>query len=133
MSWRDYSYSHLWHNFISSSFSAPVSKPDLSVASQLSEVVLGKNFTLRCYSKHGTPPITYTLYRTDTLFDTVVVHINASAEFRDVAISRHVQGEYKCEAKNGHSLKQQSSGLNISVIGKCFRKKIRALRNSKSF
>ncbi|XP_048348011.1 platelet endothelial cell adhesion molecule-like isoform X2 [Sphaerodactylus townsendi] len=96
---------------------SPVSKPHLYRATRFSEgAVLGRPFPLRCYSKNGTLPITYTLYRGNITVGKTEVRKDTPAEFKDNATKEHIQGEYKCEAKNGHSQKSQSSGLNITVI-----------------
>ncbi|KAJ6656493.1 hypothetical protein lerEdw1_003781 [Lerista edwardsae] len=98
---------------------APVSSPILSAANKLSTgTVLGQKFLLRCYSSHGTLPINYTLYKNDTVITWTQVTINKPAEFSEIATDTHVQGEYRCEAQNGHSLKRQSNGLNITVIAR---------------
>lgn len=105
---------------IYSLFSAPVSTPVLSAANKhrkTTGTVLGQKFVLRCYTSHGTLPIRYTLYRGDTVINSVEVTVNKSAEFIQTANETHVQGEYKCEARNGHSIRRQSNGLNITVIG----------------
>lgn len=103
---------------ISSLFSAPVSRPILSAANTLSTgTVLGQKFLLRCYSSLGTLPINYTLYKGDTVITWTQVTKNKSAEFTETATDKPVQGEYRCEAQNGHSLMRQSNGLNITVIG----------------
>lgn len=101
-----------------SSFSAPVSKPQLNVTGG---AVLGRPFVLRCYSENGTLPITYTLYRGNILIGQTEVQKDVPAVFKDNATKEHIQGEYKCDAKNGHSKKSQSKGLNITVISKYFR------------
>lgn len=98
---------------------APVSTPVLSAANKhrkTTGTVLGQKFVLRCYTSHGTLPIRYTLYRGDTVINSVEVTVNKSAEFIQTANETHVQGEYKCEARNGHSIRRQSNGLNITVI-----------------
>ncbi|XP_066470608.1 platelet endothelial cell adhesion molecule isoform X2 [Tiliqua scincoides] len=96
---------------------APVSRPILSATYQLpTGAVLGQNFLLRCYSNLGTPPIYYTLYRGDKIITTK--EGNESAEFTQIATDKHVQGEYRCEAWNGHSIRQQSRRLNITVIAR---------------
>nr|XP_056717969.1 platelet endothelial cell adhesion molecule [Euleptes europaea] len=95
---------------------SPVSKPHLYRATHFPEgAVLGRPFLLRCYS-NGTLPITYTLYRGNVTVGKTEVKKDIPAEFKDNATKEHVQGEYKCEAKNGHSKKFQSNGLNITVI-----------------
>ncbi|XP_054859493.1 platelet endothelial cell adhesion molecule isoform X2 [Eublepharis macularius] len=96
---------------------SPVSKPRLYTAiSYPKGAVLGRAFVLYCYSNSGTLPITYTLYRGNVTVGKTEVKRNATAEFKDNATKQHIQGEYKCQAENGHSNKSQSSGLNITVI-----------------
>ncbi|KAL8163876.1 UNVERIFIED_CONTAM: hypothetical protein K2H54_040017 [Gekko kuhli] len=92
---------------------SPVSKPHVIFTEG---AVLGRPFVLRCYSKNGTLPITYTLYRENITIGQTEVEKDVPAEFKDTATKEHVQGEYKCEAKNGHSKKSQSNGFNITVI-----------------
>ncbi|XP_053147944.1 platelet endothelial cell adhesion molecule-like isoform X2 [Hemicordylus capensis] len=98
---------------------APVSRPILWAAYKSTKVaVLGQVFTLHCYSRLGTLPIQYTLYRGETFVKDVVVSQNRSARFYEEAKDERVQGEYKCGARNGHSRQERSHGLNITVIAK---------------
>ncbi|XP_060108705.1 platelet endothelial cell adhesion molecule isoform X2 [Heteronotia binoei] len=92
---------------------SPVSKPHFLFPEG---AVLGRPFVLSCYSENGTLPITYTLYRGNITIGQTEVEKDIAAKFKDMATKEHVQGEYKCEAKNGHSKKSQSNGLNITVI-----------------
>ncbi|XP_061471510.1 platelet endothelial cell adhesion molecule isoform X3 [Rhineura floridana] len=93
---------------------APVSQPVLSQSS--SQVVVGKLFSLHCYSSRGTLPILYTLYRGGKPINSTAVTVNRSAEFWVNATNVHAPGDYACSAENGHSVPQQSTGLNITVI-----------------
>lgn len=106
---------HLFHLIL---FPAPVSKPRLSPpTSQVA--VLGKLFTVNCYSSNGTLPITYTLYRGGIYVNKTEVKVNEPAKFLVKATNAHVPEDYSCEAKNGHSVPQRSTRVNITVIGKC--------------
>nr|XP_034959861.1 platelet endothelial cell adhesion molecule isoform X2 [Zootoca vivipara] len=94
---------------------APVSKPRLSPpTSQVA--ILGKFFTVKCYSSNGTLPITYTLYRGGIYVNKTEVKVNESAKFSVKATNAHVPEDYSCEAKNGHSVPQRSTRVNITVI-----------------
>uniref|UniRef100_A0A8D0BH44 Platelet endothelial cell adhesion molecule n=1 Tax=Salvator merianae TaxID=96440 RepID=A0A8D0BH44_SALMN len=107
---------------------APVSQPEITVPpSQVA--VIRKNFTLNCYSRHGTPPITYTLYKGGRYVSRIEVKSNRSATFSVKATEAHVTGEYRCRAENGHSKIQISPGLNISVIAPVGKINLRKLIN----
>ncbi|XP_070793839.1 platelet endothelial cell adhesion molecule isoform X1 [Pituophis catenifer annectens] len=94
---------------------APVSLPVLS--QPFSHVaVLEKFFVLQCYSKFGTLPITYTLYRGNTHISQIKTKENKSVNFTVKASSIQESGQYSCHAKNGHSFSQQSKGLNVTII-----------------
>ncbi|XP_015284898.1 PREDICTED: platelet endothelial cell adhesion molecule isoform X2 [Gekko japonicus] len=103
---------------------SPVSKPRFLFTEG---AVLGRPFVLRCYSENGTLPITYTLYRGNITIGQTEVENDVLAEFKDNATTEHRQGEYKCEAKNGHSKKFQSNGLNITVITPVYKISLRNL------
>ncbi|NXV78599.1 PECA1 protein, partial [Atlantisia rogersi] len=94
---------------------APVSKPTLSVASGVPEVVLGKPLRLICRSVMGTPPITFTFYKGNEVKKTV---INGTyATFLDENIRQNDKRGYRCEARNNHSSGMKTSNiLNITVI-----------------
>ncbi|XP_030317465.1 platelet endothelial cell adhesion molecule isoform X2 [Calypte anna] len=94
---------------------APVSKPTLSVASGLPEVVLGKPLWLICHSAMGTPPITFTFYKGNEVKKEIVN--DTYATFLDENIGQNDRNGYKCEAKNNHSSGVKTSNiLNITVI-----------------
>ncbi|KAM6473268.1 platelet endothelial cell adhesion molecule [Liasis olivaceus] len=94
---------------------APVSLPALS--QPVSQVaVLDRFFVLQCYSKFGTLPITYTLYRGNIPIRSMVAKENTPANFTVKATDVHEPGRYRCHANNGHSLSKQSKGLNITII-----------------
>ncbi|XP_063149012.1 platelet endothelial cell adhesion molecule [Candoia aspera] len=94
---------------------APVSPPALS--QPVSQVaILEKFFVLQCYSKLGTLPITYSLYRDNILISGIVARENVPANFTVKATNVHKPGQYRCHANNGHSLSKQSKGLNITII-----------------
>ncbi|NXS95483.1 PECA1 protein, partial [Jacana jacana] len=94
---------------------APVSKPTLSVASGLPEVVLGKPLRLICRSATGTPPITFTFYKGNEVNKTVIN--DTYATFLDENIRQNGKRGYKCDARNNHSSGVKTSNiLNITVI-----------------
>ncbi|KAK9407094.1 Platelet endothelial cell adhesion molecule, partial [Crotalus adamanteus] len=94
---------------------APVSLPVLyQPVSQIA--VLEKFFVLQCYSRFGTLPITYTLYRGNIPIRKIVTRENIPANFTVKANSIHESGQYRCRANNGHSLSQQSKRLNVTII-----------------
>ncbi|XP_032066420.1 platelet endothelial cell adhesion molecule isoform X2 [Thamnophis elegans] len=94
---------------------APVSLPVLS--QPFSQVaVLEKFFVLQCYSRFGTLPITYSLYRGNINIRQIVTEENVPANFTVKASSIHESGQYRCHANNGHSLSQQSKRLNVTII-----------------
>uniref|UniRef100_A0A670YGF6 Ig-like domain-containing protein n=1 Tax=Pseudonaja textilis TaxID=8673 RepID=A0A670YGF6_PSETE len=95
---------------------APVSLPVLS--QPFSQVgVLDKFFVLQCYSKFGTLPITYSLYRGNIYIRKIVTEQNVPANFTVKATSIQESGQYRCHANNGHSLSQQSNRINVTIIG----------------
>ncbi|XP_026566861.1 platelet endothelial cell adhesion molecule isoform X1 [Pseudonaja textilis] len=94
---------------------APVSLPVLS--QPFSQVgVLDKFFVLQCYSKFGTLPITYSLYRGNIYIRKIVTEQNVPANFTVKATSIQESGQYRCHANNGHSLSQQSNRINVTII-----------------
>ncbi|XP_075297113.1 platelet endothelial cell adhesion molecule isoform X3 [Opisthocomus hoazin] len=94
---------------------APVSKPALSVASGLPEVVLGKPLRLICRSVMGTPPIIFTFYKGNEVKKTVIN--DTYATFLDEDITLNDKSGYKCDARNNHSSGIKTSNiLNITVI-----------------
>ncbi|KAM6049657.1 platelet endothelial cell adhesion molecule isoform 4-T4 [Theristicus caerulescens] len=94
---------------------APVSKPTLSVASGLPEVVLGKPLQLICRSVMGTPPITFRFYKGNEIKKTVIN--DTYATFLDKNITQNDKRGYKCDARNNHSSGMKTSNiLNITVI-----------------
>ncbi|XP_077184975.1 platelet endothelial cell adhesion molecule [Paroedura picta] len=92
---------------------SPVSKPHFNFTGK---AVLGRSFGFQCYSKNGTLPITYTLYRGNIIIGRTAVERDEPATFKDNATKKQIQGEYRCEAKNGHSKKSHSDALNVTVI-----------------
>ncbi|KAJ7424419.1 platelet and endothelial cell adhesion molecule 1 [Willisornis vidua] len=94
---------------------APVSKPALSVAGGLPEVVLGKPLQLFCHSVLGTPPKTFTFYKGN---DVKKVVINDTyATFLDENIRLNDKRGYKCDVRNNHSSGMRTSDvLNVTVI-----------------
>ncbi|KAM3846257.1 platelet endothelial cell adhesion molecule isoform 1-T1 [Vipera latastei] len=94
---------------------APVSLPVLyQPVSQIA--VLEKFFVLQCYSRFGTLPITYTLYRGNIPIKKIVTKENVPANFTVQATSIHESGQYRCRANNGHSLSQQGKRINVTII-----------------
>ncbi|NXP46804.1 PECA1 protein, partial [Heliornis fulica] len=94
---------------------APVSRPTLSVASGLPEVVLGKPLWLICRSAMGTPPITFTFYKGNE-FKKMVIN-DTYATFLDENIRQNDKRGYRCDARNNHSSGMKTSNiLNITVI-----------------
>ncbi|NWW77518.1 PECA1 protein, partial [Climacteris rufus] len=94
---------------------APVSQPILSVVSGVPEVVLGKPLQLICHSLMGTPPITFTFYKGNTVKE--IVTNDTYATFLDENIKLNDKKEYKCDAKNNHSSGVKTSNiLNVTVI-----------------
>ncbi|XP_071430063.1 platelet endothelial cell adhesion molecule isoform X3 [Pithys albifrons albifrons] len=94
---------------------APVSKPALSVAGGLPEVVLGKPLQLFCHSVLGTPPKTFTFYKGN---DVKKIVINDTyATFLDENIRLNDKRGYKCDVRNNHSSGMRTSDvLNVTVI-----------------
>uniref|UniRef100_A0A670YC08 Platelet endothelial cell adhesion molecule n=1 Tax=Pseudonaja textilis TaxID=8673 RepID=A0A670YC08_PSETE len=78
--------------------------------------VLDKFFVLQCYSKFGTLPITYSLYRGNIYIRKIVTEQNVPANFTVKATSIQESGQYRCHANNGHSLSQQSNRINVTII-----------------
>ncbi|NWS12156.1 PECA1 protein, partial [Pachyramphus minor] len=96
---------------------APVSKPTLSVAGGLPEVVLGKPLQLICHSVMGTPPKTFRFYKGNEV-EKVVVN-DTYATFLDENIRLNDKRGYRCDARNNHSSGVKTSDiLNVTVIGK---------------
>ncbi|NXG17872.1 PECA1 protein, partial [Grallaria varia] len=94
---------------------APVSKPTLSVAGGLPEVVLGKPLQLICHSVMGTPPKTFTFYKGNEAKKTVIN--DTYATFLDENIRLNDKTGYKCDARNNHSSGMRTSDvLNVTVI-----------------
>ncbi|XP_030362176.1 platelet endothelial cell adhesion molecule isoform X2 [Strigops habroptila] len=94
---------------------APVSKPTLSVASGLPEVVLGKPLQLICRSAMGTPPITFTFYKGNEMKKTVIN--DTYATFLDENIRQNDRRGYRCDARNNHSSGVKTSNiLNVTVV-----------------
>ncbi|XP_050175387.1 platelet endothelial cell adhesion molecule isoform X3 [Myiozetetes cayanensis] len=94
---------------------APVSKPTLSVAGGLPEVVLGKPLQLICHSVMGTPPKTFRFYKGNEVEKTVIN--DTYATFLDENIRLDDGRGYRCDARNNHSSGVKSSDiLNVTVI-----------------
>ncbi|NXF99586.1 PECA1 protein, partial [Sakesphorus luctuosus] len=94
---------------------APVSKPALSVAGGLPEVVLGKPLQLFCHSVLGTPPKTFTFYKGNDVKKTVIN--DTYATFLDENIRLNDKRGYKCDVRNNHSSGMRTSDvLNVTVI-----------------
>ncbi|NXP24279.1 PECA1 protein, partial [Scytalopus superciliaris] len=94
---------------------APVSKPTLSVAGGLPQVVLGKPLQLICHSVMGTPPKTFTFYKGNEVKK--IVTNDTYATFLDENIRLTDKRGYKCEARNNHSSGMRTSDvLNVTVI-----------------
>ncbi|XP_064532451.1 platelet endothelial cell adhesion molecule isoform X1 [Pseudopipra pipra] len=94
---------------------APVSKPTLSVAGGLPEVVLGKPLQLICHSVMGTPPKTFRFYKGDDI-EKIVIN-DTYATFLDENIRLNDQRGYRCDARNNHSSGVKTSDiLNVTVI-----------------
>lgn len=103
-----------------SSPSVPVSAPDIYT---VGKIIIGQPFQLRCESKHGTLPITYTLLK----FQTLVAHMTVtgpqrSALFNISSISnRNESHSFTCLAENqGKQYSKSSLPLKSPVIGKRF-------------
>ncbi|XP_069511104.1 allergin-1 isoform X2 [Ambystoma mexicanum] len=94
----------------------PVSQPDLWPDAALKE--RGQNVTLLCFSREGSPPITYKLFRADVhLRHVQVEERNRSAEFTFTLNNVSDTGEYKCTAENNFTApKKYSAGLNITLF-----------------
>lgn len=96
---------------------AAVSRPDLTLDSPGSDVVVGQAFRLACKSKRGTPPIQYALFRGNDSLGRINVTDNATAVFQVYPTTSHTSGEYRCEAKNKNKAPwTKSLALNISAI-----------------
>ncbi|KAM6245129.1 platelet endothelial cell adhesion molecule isoform 2-T2 [Porphyrio hochstetteri] len=94
---------------------APVSKPTLSVANGLAEVVLGKPLRLICRLVMGTPPITFRFYKGNEVKE--MVTNDTYAMFLDENIKQNDKRGYSCDARNNHSSGVKTSNiLNITVI-----------------
>ncbi|XP_027547834.1 platelet endothelial cell adhesion molecule isoform X6 [Neopelma chrysocephalum] len=94
---------------------APVSKPTLSVAGGLPEVVLGKPLQLICHSVMGTPPKTFRFYKGDDV-EKIVIN-DTYATFLDENIRLNDKRGYRCDARNNHSSGAKTSDiLNVTVI-----------------
>ncbi|XP_069056031.1 allergin-1 isoform X4 [Pleurodeles waltl] len=92
-----------------------VSQPELWSKSTFAAA--GQNVTLSCFTANGGLPITYELFKMDTIQKTVVVRErNGTAKFTVLVKNITDVGEYKCTAQNNFTTaKQYSKGLNLSL------------------
>uniref|UniRef100_A0ACB8EL65 Uncharacterized protein n=1 Tax=Sphaerodactylus townsendi TaxID=933632 RepID=A0ACB8EL65_9SAUR len=93
----------------------PVSHPE--IYSPTTEVHIGENVTLSCFSKTGSLPIKYTLYKER---NRVLPPVNMSnngekAEFHFTINLISDLGEYKCKAENNSTQGKYSLGFNFTM------------------
>ncbi|XP_019958544.1 platelet endothelial cell adhesion molecule [Paralichthys olivaceus] len=94
----------------------PVSKPLFSIDPSMGDVSEGQDLTLTCSVQRGTPPITFTWYRTETedaLASQTSVKQEGSYFIRNVM--REHKGEYYCESTNPANESKQSYSVSIKV------------------
>ncbi|XP_015279144.1 PREDICTED: allergin-1 [Gekko japonicus] len=94
----------------------PVSQPMVNCSS--TEVRIGENVTLSCFSRTGSLPITYTLYRGKERVQPPASKNKSgeAAEFHFPINSISGLGEYKCKAEN-FSKGKYSLGFNFTMRG----------------
>ncbi|KAL8163558.1 UNVERIFIED_CONTAM: hypothetical protein K2H54_030213 [Gekko kuhli] len=92
-----------------------VSQPVVNSSS--TDVRIGENVTLSCFSRTGSLPITYTLYKgTDRVLPSASKNKRGeAAEFHFPINSISGLGEYKCKAGNNFSTGKYSLGFNFTM------------------
>ncbi|XP_038613184.1 platelet endothelial cell adhesion molecule isoform X2 [Tachyglossus aculeatus] len=106
---------------------AMISTPEIDYNSSKSEVVLGQTLELSCWSREGTPPISYTLYKANKILDRKNISSRAPALFID---NPDKPVEYSCTAQNLHSQGRKSSPvLKVMVIAPVGKVNISILQN----
>ncbi|XP_068606119.1 platelet endothelial cell adhesion molecule [Brachionichthys hirsutus] len=94
----------------------PVSKPVLRVLPSMGDVSEGQDVTLTCSVQRGTPPISFSWYRTNTagvLASQTAMNLEGSHSISNIG-GQH-QGEYYCTSTNPADEAKQSYAITIAV------------------
>uniref|UniRef100_F7EFG2 Ig-like domain-containing protein n=1 Tax=Ornithorhynchus anatinus TaxID=9258 RepID=F7EFG2_ORNAN len=106
---------------------AMLSAPEIDYNGSKSEVVLGRTLELSCWSREGTPPIFYTLYKANKVLERKNISSHAPALFLD---NPNKPVDYRCIAQNLHSQGRKSSpALKVMVIAPVGKVNITILQN----
>ncbi|KAM9346028.1 platelet endothelial cell adhesion molecule [Symphorus nematophorus] len=94
----------------------PVSKPVLSVFPGMGDISEGQDMTLVCSVQRGTPPITFTWYRTDRE-DSVITQDSKKLEgsYKIHNVRGEHRGDYYCVSTNSANETKQSHPITIGV------------------
>uniref|UniRef100_A0A8C3XMY7 Ig-like domain-containing protein n=1 Tax=Chelydra serpentina TaxID=8475 RepID=A0A8C3XMY7_CHESE len=97
----------------------PVSKPVLNTTT--SQVKIGQNVNLSCYSENGSSPINYTFFKGRKNVSSRIPRQGKVAAVLNVIInSRSDLGDYKCKAENNiPNTTKYSNSLNFTLAGMC--------------
>ncbi|XP_043935369.1 allergin-1 [Protopterus annectens] len=95
----------------------PVSKPELSILQNTSEVLLGTSVKLLCRSPNGTDPIFYSLFKGEKFMKTASGSIVDGVQFNISILQESDYGAYQCKAENrAPNMSKYSEKRNITIL-----------------
>ncbi|XP_043935371.1 platelet endothelial cell adhesion molecule-like [Protopterus annectens] len=95
----------------------PVSKPELSILQNTSEVLLGTSVKLLCRSPSGTDPIFYSLFKGEKFMKTANGSVVDGVQFNISILQESDYGAYQCKAENrAPNMSKYSEKRNITIL-----------------